>query len=162
MVSTLKVQTIQIPNSDSDIITFDTSGNVTLNANKTSSGFGVSTATSTLPSEGGAATTNVVQGLTKSWIRFNGSSTIAINDSFNCSTIADNGTGDYTMTMQSAMNNVNYAQTCGAGDVDHGAKINIAFTDANTTTTMRVRLAAAVSGNGDSSIVTNQVSGDLA
>ena len=66
------------------------------------------------------------------------------------------------MTMQSAMNNVNYAQTCGAGDVDHGAKINIAFTDANTTTTMRVRLAAAVSGNGDSSIVTNQVSGDLA
>ena len=44
----------------------------------------------------------------------------------------------------------------------NGAKINIAFTDANTTTTMRVRLAAAVSGNGDSSIVTNQVSGDLA
>lgn len=162
MVSTLKVQKIQIPSSDSDIITFDTSGNVTLNANKTSSGFGVSTATSTLPSEGGAATTNVVQGLTKSWIRFNGSGTIAINDSFNCSTITDNGTGDYTMTMQSAMNNVNYAQACGAGDVDHGAKINIAFTDANTTTTMRVRLAAAVSGNGDSAIVTNQVAGDLA
>ena len=94
MVSTLKVQTIQIPNSDSDIITFDTSGNVTLNANKTSSGFGVSTASSTLPSEGGAATTNVVQGLIKGWIRFDGTGTIAIDDSFNYASITDNGTGE--------------------------------------------------------------------
>ena len=110
----------------------------------------------------GSNQTSIQQGLIKSWIRFNGSGTIAINDNFNCSSISDNGTGDYTMTMQTAMSNVNYAQTCGAGDVDHGAKINIAFTDANTTTAMRVRLAAAVSGNGDSSIVTNHVAGDLA
>jgi len=110
----------------------------------------------------GSNQTSIQQGLLKSWIRFNGSGTIAINDNFNCSSISDNGTGDYTMTMQTAMSNVNYAQTCGAGDVDHGAKINIAFTDANTTTAMRVRLAAAVSGNGDSSIVTNHVAGDLA
>ena len=113
-------------------------------------------------SEGGGATTTTVQGLLKSWIRFNGSGTIAINDNFNCSSITDNGTGDYTMTMQTAMSNANYSQTCGAGDVDHGAKINIAFTDANTTTAMRIRLAAAVSGNGDSSIVTIHVAGDLA
>ena len=110
----------------------------------------------------GSNQTSIQQGLLKSWIRFNGTSTIAINDCFNCSTIADNGTGDYTMTMQTAMSNANYSQTCGAGDVDHGAKINIAFTDANTTTAMRIRLAAAVSGNGDSSIVTNHVAGDLA
>ena len=134
----------------------------TIRNNGTSIGFGVSTATDTLPSEGGAATTVVVNGLLKSWIKFNGTSTIAINDNFNCSSITDNGTGDYTMTMQTAMANADYVQTCGAGDVDHGAKINIAFTDANTTTAMRVRLAAAVSGNGDSSIVTNHVAGDLA
>ena len=110
----------------------------------------------------GSNQTSIQQGLIKSWIRFNGSGTIAINDNFNCSSITDNGTGDYTMTMQTAMSNANYSQTCGAGDVDHGAKINIAFTDANTTTAMRIRLAAAVSGNGDSSIVTNHVAGDLA
>ena len=110
----------------------------------------------------GSNQTSIQQGLLKSWIRFNGSGTIAINDNFNCSSITDNGTGDYTMTMQTAMSNANYSQTCGAGDVDHGAKINIAFTDANTTTAMRRRLAAAVSGNGDSSIVTNHVAGDLA
>ena len=110
----------------------------------------------------GSNQTSIQQGLLKSWIRFNGSGTIAINDNFNCSSITDNGTGDYTMTMQTAMSNANYSQTCGAGDVDHGAKINIAFTDANTTTAMRIRLAAAVSGNGDSSIVTNHVAVDLA
>ena len=65
------------------------------------------------------------------------------------------------MTMQTAMANTDYSQTCGAGDVDHGAKINIAFA-ANTTTAMKIRLAAAVSGNGDSTVVTNHVAGDLA
>ena len=113
--------------------------------------------------EGGSVTTNLQQGLIKSWVNMNGSGTIANRDSFNTSSSpTDNGTGDYTLIMTTPMANVNYAQTCGAGDVDHGAKINIAFTDANTTTNMRVRLAAAVSGNGDSSIVTNHVAGDLA
>jgi len=110
----------------------------------------------------GSNQTSIQQGLLKSWIRFNGSGTIAINDNFNCSSITDNGTGDYTMTMQTAMANVNYSQTCGAADVDHGAKINISYSDANTTTAMRIRLAAAVSGNGDSNGVTNHVAGDLA
>ena len=110
----------------------------------------------------GSNQTSIQQGLLKSWIRFNGSGTIAINDNFNCSSITDNATGVYTMTMQTAMANINYSQTCGAGDVDHGAKINIAFSSANTTTAMKIRLAAAVSGNGDSSIVTNHVAGDLA
>ena len=123
----------------------------------------VSASANSMPIRGeGSNQTSIQQGLLKSWIRFNGSGTIAINDNFNCSSITDNGTGDYTMTMQTAMSNANYSQTCGAGDVDHGAKINIAFTDANTTTAMRIRLAAAVSGNGDSSIVTNHVAGDLA
>jgi len=118
--------------------------------------------TAVAKSEGGAVTTNIAQGLLKSWIRFNGSGTIAINDNFNCSSITDNATGVYTMTMQTAMANINYSQTCGAGDVDHGAKINIAFSSANTTTAMKIRLAADVGGNGDSSIVTNHVAGDLA
>jgi hypothetical protein len=110
----------------------------------------------------GSNQTSIQQGLLKSWIRFNGTGTIAINDNFNCSSITDNGTGDYTMTMQTAMANIHYSQTCGAADVDHGAKINISYSSANTTTAMRIRLAAAVSGNGDSNGVTNHVAGDLA
>lgn len=33
----------------------------------------------------------------KAWIHFNGTGTIAINDSYNVSSIVDNGTGDYTI-----------------------------------------------------------------
>ena len=121
------------------------------------------TAASSVTVQGeGTATTNLQQGLAKVLASLDTSGTAEIDNSFNLTSITDNGTGDYTMTMQTAMSNANYSQTCGAGDVDHGAKINIAFTDANTTTAMRIRLAAAVSGNGDSSIVTNHVAGDLA
>ena len=162
MVSTLKVQTIQIPNSDSDIITFDTSGNVTLNANKTSSGFGVSTASSTLPSEGGAATTNVVQGLIKGWIRFDGTGTIAIDDSFNYASITDNGTGNYTATLSNPMNNILYAPVAGAGDVNYGAKIDLEAGDTNTTTACRLRTAGTTSGTGDTDLVAIHIAGDLA
>jgi hypothetical protein len=49
----------------------------------------------------------------KAWINFNGLGTIAIRDSFNCSSITDNGTGDYTVTYAITMTNVNYIAVCG-------------------------------------------------
>jgi len=54
-------------------------------------------------------TTNLQQGLVKSWINFNGTGTIASRDSFNHSSLSDEGTGSYTVTMASAMGNVNYS-----------------------------------------------------
>ena len=75
----------------------------TIRNNGTSVGFGLSTATDTLPSEGGAATTIVAQGLSKAWINMNGTGTIAIRDSFNITSIADNATGRYTPTITNNM-----------------------------------------------------------
>ena len=46
--------------------------------------------------------------LAKAWISFDGTGTIAINDSFNISSIADNATGVYTVTLSNAMANANY------------------------------------------------------
>lgn len=46
--------------------------------------------------------------LVKAWINMNGSGTVAINDSFNVSSITDNGTGNYTITLINAMANANY------------------------------------------------------
>ena len=45
----------------------------------------------------------------KSWINFNGTSTVAIRDSFNVSSLTDNGTGNYTVSFSTAMANTNYA-----------------------------------------------------
>ena len=59
----------------------------------------------------GSNTTNVQQGLTKSWSSFNGTGTVALRDSFNTSSITDRGTGAYTHNISSAMGNGNYSCT---------------------------------------------------
>jgi len=60
-------------------------------------------------SGGGAATTNIAQGLCKQWIHFNGEGTVAILDSFNTTSITDNGTGDHQVTIASDMANDDFS-----------------------------------------------------
>ena len=50
-----------------------------------------------------------LSGTAKAWIRFDGTGTVSITDSFNVSSITDNGTGDYSVTFQNNMTNANYA-----------------------------------------------------
>ena len=87
--------------------------------------------------EGGTVTTNLQQGLAKSWINFNGTGTIAITDSFNMTSITDNNTGDYTVTIANDMNAGNYAvATAGrqTTDTDERLRIdNIATSSHNVT-----------------------------
>ena len=61
--------------------------------------------------EGGSATSqNLVQGLAKCWVNFDGSASgAAARDSFNIGSTTDNGSGNYTQTFTSAMNNANYS-----------------------------------------------------
>ena len=65
--------------------------------------------TAVAKSEGGAVTTNIAQGLAKSWIKFNGTGTIAINDSLNVSGITDNAVGKYDVAIGNNMNSVHYS-----------------------------------------------------
>jgi hypothetical protein len=65
---------------------------------------------STLNNDTGVlATQNGMTGIAKAWVNFNGTGTVAINGSFNVSSITDNGTGDYTVNFTTAMPNANYA-----------------------------------------------------
>ena len=59
----------------------------------------------------------VAQGRAKAWVLFNGKNTVAIRDSFNVTSLTDNGTGDYTITFTTAMSSANYAV---AGNWDEG------------------------------------------
>ena len=45
------------------------------------------------------------------WVHFDGSGTVSIDDSYNVSSITDNGTGDFTVNFTSAMANANYSAT---------------------------------------------------
>jgi hypothetical protein len=65
---------------------------------------------STLNNDTGVlATQNGMTGIAKAWVNFNGTGTVAILNSFNVSSITDNGTGDYTVNFTTAMPNANYA-----------------------------------------------------
>jgi hypothetical protein len=64
---------------------------------------------STLNNDTGVlATQNGMTGISKAWVNFNGTGTVTIRDSFNVSSITDNGTGDYTVNFTTAMPNANY------------------------------------------------------
>ena len=54
-------------------------------------------------------TSNVKQRVCKVWINLNGGT--AIRDSFNVASITDNGTGDYTVTIDEDLANANYSVT---------------------------------------------------
>jgi hypothetical protein len=68
--------------------------------------------TAVAKSEGGAVTTNIAQGVAKQWIHYDQSGTIAIDDSFNTTSITDVSTGVATVTIANDMANINF---CVAG-----------------------------------------------
>ena len=76
---------------------------------------GVSTAGSiAVTGEGNSTTTNLQQGLSKAWIHFDGSGTVAVNDTLNITSLVDNGTGDYTVSIVNDMANAHYSSPCAA------------------------------------------------
>ena len=48
----------------------------------------------------------------RAWVNFNGTGTVAIRASGNVSSITDNGTGQYTVNLTTAMPNTSYAVCC--------------------------------------------------
>ena len=117
-------------------------------------------------SEGGAATTNLVQGLAKAWVNFNGTGTVAIRDSFSTSSITDGGTGVYTFNYATAMTDANHSggglcnyDNNGWGDIVLYA--NNASASPFTTTSMLFRTLEYASVF-DAAHITPQILGDLA
>jgi len=93
--------------------------------------------------------TDQQQGLAKSWINFNGTGTVAIRDSFNVSSITDNGTGDYTINFTSAFANANYVVTGTSGgqsSTSNGGVYQYDQGTAKTTSACRI-ITITTSGN---------------
>ena len=57
----------------------------------------------------GSAQTSIQQGLAKAWVNFTGVTTTAARDSFNISSLTDNGTGNTTVNINNDMGNANYS-----------------------------------------------------
>ena len=85
--------------------------------------------------EGNSTTTNLQQGLSKCWARWDGSGTAANKDSFNIASFTDNSTGTYTQTFTNAFSNANFSIVTGVGEETAGGNRGIGIQNAPTTTT---------------------------
>tara|TARA_B100001989_G_C24128538_1_gene264398 strand:- start:26 stop:496 length:471 start_codon:yes stop_codon:yes gene_type:complete len=156
VVSTLKLTKIQIPNSDSDVISLDAStGNITLN--KTLGGTSI-----TVQGEG-TATTNLQQGIVKFWMQMSAGQTVY--DSFNSSGLTDNGTGDYTVSFNNDMANATYAAHHTATDANTNTAVLVGVTKGSSfaTGSLGVYVLNEDTGTSDGSDPSSiSVLGDLA
>ena len=50
--------------------------------------------------------------LVKAWCCIDGTSTVSYRDSFGCSSLTDNGSGDYTVHFTTDFSNINYSVAC--------------------------------------------------
>ena len=133
----------------------NTSGGNNVKVNQLS---GIDTAGSITVQGEGTATINLQQGLNKVWLQYDQSSSTAIQDSFNVSSIADGGTGRGTPTYTNPMSSNSYA----IGGVAQG---NAIITLANAGPNAGNFLCITVSNGGndtDYDHVGPSIQGDLA
>ena len=112
----------------------------------------------------GTATTNLQQGLIKSWVNFDGSGGMTPRDSFNVSGIVDNGTGTYTVSFNNDFSNANYSTSFAAGDYSgtDDAGINQYIHTFATGSVTMLTFHYSTGSNTDVTALTSQQSGDLA
>jgi hypothetical protein len=96
------------------------------------------------------ATQNGMTGIAKAWCNFNGTGTVAIRDSFNVSSITDNGTGDYTVNFTTAMPNANYVVAGQGSEVGTAGTHQIEFGSARTVSAYRFITVNFAGANVDS------------
>jgi hypothetical protein len=115
-----------------------------------------STGQTTIVGEGGTTTTSLQQGLLKMWVQLNGTGTIATQDSFNASTLTDNGTGDYSVAIANDMANDDYSVSGG------GNAAQFIFDPVPTTSGITMEISNSGGTQGDVTCVTASIAGDLA
>ncbi|NMY07572.1 hypothetical protein HBO38_03760 [Pseudomonas veronii] len=83
------------------------------------------------------------------WVNFNGTGTVAIRDSYNCLSVTDNGTGDYTVNLlNQTKTTYSFATGTSVGTATGSVSLRIDSSSATYNTT-QLRL---VNGNGSASI----------
>jgi|DEB0MinimDraft_6_1074348.scaffolds.fasta_scaffold97386_2 hypothetical protein len=111
-------------------------------------------------SDGTSPVTLTKQSAAKGWCTFDGTAgTPTFNDSFNGSSITDNGTGDQAMNLTNAMTNANYpASFLGNARSQFGTPAN-SHTSSSVCTIRSTNISDA---NNDNSFVQIVIHGDLA
>ena len=127
---------------------------------------GIDTAGSITVQGEGTATTNLQQGLLKTWSFFD-VTTDDIHDSFNVASLTDTGSGSTTTAYTNNMSSINYAPMGGSthDGGSYGCYMPLDHDDPPTTSDVKFDHMQPYSGSGtrvDQELATLHVSGDLA
>ena len=111
-------------------------------------------------------TSYLFNGVAKVWINFNGTGTIATRDSFNVTSITDDATGRYTITIANDMSNANYSSVAGGCANETTANNQQArqgpAVNNFATGSIQTHCGSNTYAQDDWDIVTAEISGDLA
>ena len=110
------------------------------------------------------ATSFVANGSAKAWWDLNGTGTVALRDSFNISSVADDGTGEYDPTFTNNMGNANYSFLgfCGGASSNNGYA-RLGNDETPTASAYNINtMTNTGSGSKDHNYVLSAVFGDLA
>ena len=99
----------------------------------------------------------------KSWVNFDGSGTIATRDSFNVSSLNDDGTGKYDVVITNNMTNNDYAVSVGgAYDTSDSSADTLPTSRRIDLSTSEFGIRSGLGSFVDSSFVFANIHGDLA
>ena len=108
-------------------------------------------------------TSYVLNGSAKMWANYKGTSTNAIRDSFNTSSVTDSGAGLYDFNFTNAFANDDYACPSAAGNTAGSFRCPLVHDgDVVSTTSFRIRTDNTSSTTADSVYVHTEALGDLA
>jgi len=119
-------------------------------------------------SNGTGPVTLTKQSAAKAFVSFGGTGTISSNKSLNISSLTDNGTGDYTTNISSAMDSADYIVQTSARDISGGTNLVMASPNYSRTFTASVsNVWTAFAGASsktlhDASQIEKTIHGDLA
>jgi hypothetical protein len=101
------------------------------------------------------STANCIQGSAKAWVSYKGTTTRAINASYNVSSVTFNGTGDYTVNFTNALSDTNYCYVLGSRRETTGFGALVAVPASNSTKTTTA--FQILTGSGTTALDTPEV-----
>ena len=116
----------------------------------------------TIQSTSGGAATLTKQTAAKHFCIFDGTGTVAVDESFNNSSLADNGTGQYAVTFTNAFKNLHFALTGATVGNDEAFTYIATDAAAKAASTTRFRGVQYDGSEQDTDVVDIVSHGDLA
>ena len=107
----------------------------------------------------GGEVVDIQQATAKAWASWDGTGTVALHDSYNVSSLADNGVGAYTISFANNMANTNYSFSGCTDAIGTGGTVTLYANDQRAVGSIKV---ATFDDNSqeDNDVVTLQIFGD--